>query len=241
MPAVLLLVAGVAVAACSGSTASSAASGAPSAAATSAASESAAASASAQASAAQASGGSGASVGPVPSYDVKALLGALANLDSYQETITENGKVTYQSTVVNKPTAAKAITMGDTKIVIVGDQAWLASGGKFQSVPSSMVTPMFAAFDPAALLLAFGTQAWAPASTDLGTEQKNGVSAHHYRIDTGSLSAYASIPPGATIDLWRADDGYLVALETKGFTGDEDLQIELTNINDASNKVEQPS
>jgi len=131
--------------------------------------------------------------------------------------------------------------MGDTKIVVIGDQAWLATGDKYQSVPSAMVGPMFAAYDPAALLLAFGTKAWAPASTDLGTEQKNGVSTHHYRIDGGSLSAFASIPPGATIDVWVADDGYLVALETKGFTGSDDLQIELTNINDPANKVTQPS
>jgi hypothetical protein len=43
------------------------------------------------------------------------------------------------------------------------------------------------------------------------------------------------------VDIWVADQGYLVALETSGFSGNEALKIETTNVNDAANTVTAPS
>jgi hypothetical protein len=230
------------VAACGGSTASGsggaaspsvAASSAPVASATPAASSSSGAEAS-----------SGPSIGALPSFDVSSVIGALKNVDSYVETITIDGKESFSATVVTKPVLAKSMTVGGGgKIVVIGDKAWTSQDGThFQSVPPSIITPMIAAFDPALMIGAFGSVAWAQASTDVGAEQKNGVSTHHYRIDsTSPFATQLAIPADGSIDIWIADDGYLVAVETTGFTGQQDMQIEITKINDSSNKVDEPS
>jgi len=48
------------------------------------------------------------------------------------------------------------------------------------------------------------------------------------------------MPPGASVDIWVADAGYLVAWEMSGFPDDANFAIEVTNVNDPSNKVERP-
>jgi hypothetical protein len=101
---------------------------------------------------------------------------------------------------------------------------------------------MIGAFDPNLMLGAFGGPALTQKATDMGVEQKNGVSAHHFHVDATSLPASsASIPPNAAVDIWVADQGYLVALETSGFSGNEALKIETTNVNDPANTVTAPS
>jgi hypothetical protein len=155
-----------------------------------------------------------------------------------------NDKQVYQATVVTKPTPARSITVsGGAKVVTIGDKAWVATDGKtFQSVPSSVVTTMIGAFDPNLMLGVFGGPALTQKATDMGVEQKNGVSAHHFHVDAPSLPASsASIPPNAAVDIWVADQGYLVALETSGFSGNEALKIETTNVNDPANTVTAPS
>ncbi len=49
------------------------------------------------------------------------------------------------------------------------------------------------------------------------------------------------MPAGAAVDVWVADAGYLVAWEMTGFPNDANFAIEVTNVNDSSNKVEKPS
>jgi hypothetical protein len=241
--ATALLATGLLVAACSGSTSSASpgSTGAPPSASapapTEAPSPAASASSAGEASAAP-------SIGAFPSFDVSSILGGLAKVDSYHMTITVDGEQVYDAVVVTKPVAARSMTLsGGTKIVIVGDKAWLSQDGTtFQSVPQAMVNPMVGAFDPALMMGAFGGVGWAQSSTDQGEEQKNGVSAHHYHIDASSpIATFTSFPPDGTIDVWIANDGYLVAVETKGFTGDKDVQIEVANVNDPANKVEAPS
>ena len=221
------------VAACGGSTAS----GSP--AATSAAQPSTPAAASPSA----AGEASTPPIGAIPSFDVSQVLAGLSKVDSYKETITVDGTEVFSATVVTKPTLARAITSNGAKIVIIGDKAWMSQDGTtYQSVPESMVTPMIGAFDPSLMIGAFGSAAWAQAATDMGTEQKNGVSAHHYKIDsTSPNAALLALPGGATIDVWIADEGYLVAVETTGFAGNKNVQIEVTNVNDPANKVDEPS
>ena len=72
---------------------------------------------------------------------------------------------------------------------------------------------MFAAFDPTLMVGMFSGPEWAQSSLDKGAEQKNGVSAHHYLIDsTTAVGGFSGVPAGASINLWIADEGYLVAL-----------------------------
>jgi hypothetical protein len=49
------------------------------------------------------------------------------------------------------------------------------------------------------------------------------------------------MPAGSAIELWVAEDGYLVAWEMSGFPDDANISIQVTNVNDPSNKVDRPS
>ena len=49
------------------------------------------------------------------------------------------------------------------------------------------------------------------------------------------------MPAGASIDVWVADAGYLVAWEMSGFEEGQDLSIQVTGVNDPANVVEAPA
>lgn len=181
---------------------------------------------------------------PIPSFDIGALTAGLANVDSYQIAITVDGVEQYKGVVVTKPVLSRDITIsGGTRFVVIGNEAWTAQGSEpLKSVPSQLATSMFAAFDPTLMVGAFSSPQWAQSSLDKGTEQKNGVSAHHLLIDSTTLvGGLSGVPAGGSIDFWIADAGYLVAWESKGLGAGGDTSIEVTNVDDPGNKVERPS
>lgn len=187
----------------------------------------------------------GASAFPMPSIDISALTAGLANVDSYRISITVAGVEQYKGVVVTKPVLSRDVTIsGGTRFVVIGNEAWTAQGSEpLKSVPSQLATSMFAAFDPTQMVGAFSSPQWAQSSLDKGTEQKNGVSAHHLVIDSTTLvGGLSGIAPGGAINFWIADAGYLVAWESTGLAaGAGDTSIEVTNVDDPSNKVERPS
>jgi hypothetical protein len=223
------------VAACSGSTSS----GAPSPGATTAAST--APSAPAATTAPSAAEGLPSLPIAIPSFDIGELTKGLANVDSYKVAIT-TGDQSLTGTVVTKPELARDYTMTNgTHIIVIGDKAWLGQGSATpQPVPDSMATGLFGMFDPTLLVGAFSGPALAAGAANQGTETKNGVQATHYHIDSTTGAGLAGIPAGATVDLWIADKGYLVALEAKGTSGG-DFSIQVTNVDDPANKVVAPS
>jgi hypothetical protein len=237
--ACLALVVAVVVAACSGSTGSAA----PSAAATSAAS------APPPAPAGTAAPSTGGAIGglpslpiAIPSFDIGALTAGLANVDSYKVAITLGNDQSLTGTVVTKPVLSRDYTMKDgTHIIVIGDQAWVGKGSATpQRVPGAMATALFSMFDPTLLVGAFSGPATAAGSTNQGKETKNGVQATHYHVDSTTAAGLSGIPSGATVDLWIADEGYLVALEAKGFPNG-DFTIQVTDVDDPANKVVAPS
>jgi hypothetical protein len=190
------------------------------------------------------------SVGALPTFDLEALTGAIPGVDSYRTSTSIGGVKQYESVVVTQPVLSKAITVYDSdgnvsnRYVIVGKDAWQADGadGAFQSVPAELATTMLMAFDPALMLGAYASVDWGSVATNQGMQDKNGVQAHHVRIDSTSLlGAAGAMPAGAAIDIWVADAGYLVGWEMTGFPNDANFAIEVTNVNDPANKVEQPS
>jgi hypothetical protein len=190
------------------------------------------------------------SLGAIPTFDLEALTGALPGVDSYRTSTSIGGVKQYESIVVTKPVLSKAITVYDdqgtvtNRYVLIGKDAWQAEGatGAFNSVPSELASSFLVAFDPALMLGAYAKLDWATVATNQGMEDKNGVQAHHVRIDSTSfLGAAGAMPAGAAIDVWVADAGYLVAWEMTGFPNDANFAIEVTNINDPANKVEKPS
>ena len=184
----------------------------------------------------------------IPSFDLSALTGTIPGADSYRASFSVGGVPQYESVVVTKPELSKAITLFDsgtvgTRIIVIGSNAWMATGadGKFESVPATLATSMLVAFDPTALIGAYAHLDLASSAIDVGTEQKNGVNARHLRIDsTTAVGAAAQMPAGSAIDLWVADQGYVVAFETTGLGSGSDVAIEITGVNDPANKVEAP-
>ena len=185
----------------------------------------------------------------LPSFDLSALSGNIPGADSYRVSFSVGGEKQYESVVVTKPEVSKEITLFDsgevgTRIIVIGTKAWMATGadGAFEVVPTAAVSGMLLAFDPTAFVGAYAQLDWAGSAIDNGTEQKNGVSARHLRIDSTTLiGAAAQLPAGAAIDIWVANEGYLVAWETTGLEAGQDVAIEISNVNDPANEVKAPS
>jgi len=182
----------------------------------------------------------------LPSFDPSAILENLEGIDSYKISMSTDGEVGYSAVVVTKPELARDITFGagdDAQhIVVIGDQAWMGSDGDLQPVPGEMAGGLLAAFDPILLAGAFATPgAWTGAE-DQGTEERNGVQANHFHIDSGTFSGtFAGMPAGASIDAWIAEEGgYLIALEIVDEAGDG-IVIDVTDINDPANQVVAPA
>lgn len=179
----------------------------------------------------------------IPSFDVSAITKGLENVDSYRISITVNGVEQYKGVVVTKPVLSRDLTIsGGTRIVVIGDEAWVANGSEpLKSVPSQLASAMFAAFDPTLMVGAFSGPEWAQSSLDKGAEEKNGIPAHHFLIDsTTAVGGFSGVPAGGAINIWIADDGYLVAWESTGIGG-SDMSIQVTGVDDPSNKVDRPS
>ena len=188
----------------------------------------------------------------IPSFDLSSLSGAIPGVDSYRTSSSTDGVVQYETIVVTQPVLSKAITTFDadgtvsTRFVVVGDQVWTAEGadGTFTLVPSATASSMLLAFDPSLMLRAYAGMDWSSAGVgaNQGVETKNGVQATHLKIDDTTFAFLAtSFPAGASIDIWVADAGYLVAWEMTGFAAGSDMAIEVTAINDPANKVETPN
>jgi hypothetical protein len=184
----------------------------------------------------------------IPTFDLDALTGGLPGVDSYRTQFSVDGEGQYTSVVVTKPVLSKAITIEDNgevsqRFTIIGDEAWVASGsdGEFEPVPAQMASSMLTLFDPAMLLGAFGGANIAGVGALVSTEEKHGVQARHVKIDQGTAAGFAaSMPAGSSIDIWVAEAGYLVAWEMSGFPDEGNISIQVTNVNDPSNKVERP-
>lgn len=184
----------------------------------------------------------------LPSFDLGALTAGIPGAVSYRTSFGVGGVEQYHSVVVTKPELAKEITLLDsgevgTRIIIIGDKAWMATGadGKFETVPTSMANSMLLAFDPTTWINAYAHLDWLGGGIDSGTEQKNGVNARHLKIDsTTAAGKTAALPAGASIDIWVADQGYVVAWETSGFGEGQDIAIEISGVDDPANKVVAP-
>jgi hypothetical protein len=238
----LLIPLALAVAACSGATSSGAPSASSGGGGTSAAPTTAVATPTPAATSAGTSSAPSVAIA-LPSFDISQLTAGLANVNSYRVSITIAGVEQYKAIVVTKPVLSRDITMaGGMRIVVIGDEAWMGqAGAPLQAAPNAMATALFKNFDPTFLVGAYSGAGWAQSSHEVGTEQKNGVNAKHYHIDSTTIAGgFTGLPAGASIDVWIADEGYLVALETKGFPSG-DMSIQVTGVDDPANKVERPS
>jgi hypothetical protein len=239
------------IAACGGSTASRTA--------TSAAAPPAAApvapSASPSASPSEAASQAAASRSGLP--DLSEIFGSVTKLDSltgYQISISiEQAAGKTDVTVTNVRTPVDAAHYDVTtpqgqklSIVKIEEHGWVSQDGTtFVRTPLLALDSVLDPFTPVALFRAFQKQSAFKALTAVGTEEKHGVQATHYHIDENTPlppTAAGTIPPGASADVWVAEDGFLVGLEAQGFGADlTSMSVEVTRINDPTLKVEPPA
>ncbi len=185
----------------------------------------------------------------IPSFDLSGLVTNLENVDSYKVVIDTGDGSTYSGTVVTKPVASRDLYIGEgsdaTHIVTIGDEAWMGTGdGPLESAPSALIAGMIPLFDPAVLLSVFANQSLLQYADNLGQEDKNGQPTTHYKVDVSKIPNFATLgmPAGATIEMWVADEGYLVSFLATDFGGDgSNLAVDVTNVNDPANVVERPS
>jgi len=183
----------------------------------------------------------------IPSFDLSGLVGNLKNVDSYKVLIDSGGE-TYSGTVITKPVAARDLLIGTgadaTHVVTIGDEAWMGTGdGPLESSPSALVASIIPLFDPSVLLSVFANQGILQYAENLGQEDKNGQPTTHYKVDVSKIPNLAALgmPAGAALEMWVADDGYLVSFVAKDFGGTgSDLAMDVTNVNDPANVVERP-
>ncbi len=177
----------------------------------------------------------------IPSFDLSQLVNGLEDHTSYQVSVTSGGTVTYKATVVNKPVKSRDVVLGgDSRVVVIGDQAWTGDvGGKLTPTQAGIATQMFALYDPSYLIKAYSAFASSANAADKGTETKNGVNTHHYRIDSTTFLGVSPLPADASIDVWVADEGYVASVVVAGLGSD--FSIDVTNVDDPANKVETPS
>jgi hypothetical protein len=182
------------------------------------------------------------SIGAIPSFDLGQLANHLAEVDSFRISITVNGTEQYKGIVVNKPTKASDLVVpGGTRIVTIGDEVWLGAGGPLRPAPAALAQGILKNFDIGLMVSAYSGAGWAESSAEVGTEQKNGVTAKHYRIDGTTIApGFNSLPAGAALDVWIAEAGHVVAVEATDFPGG-DVSIQVTGVDDPANKIERPS
>ncbi len=179
----------------------------------------------------------------IPSFDLDDLAANLDGVDSYRLVMSTGGAVSYETRVVTKPELRRDVLAQDgTHIVIIGDEVWAADGPdeKLQPVTGPMAQGMMSIFDPMLLMGAFMTPGTLSGATDIGSETKNGVTAQHFRIDSSSIvGTLASMPPGSSIDMWVAEDGYLVSLQVVGDSAGG-FAVDVFDVNDPSIVIERP-
>jgi hypothetical protein len=182
-------------------------------------------------------------------------LGArLDNLTSYQfaeeiqYSVSGGGPESYEGVVVNQPTKSYSITAPDYRAIVVGDRGWESlSGGPWESVSTGGGTVTW--FVPSADIAAW-FDAYRADFQLVGEETKNGLPCLRWKADL-SLSKlnpvpYASFGMGADFqaNLWTdADFGFPVSgtATASGPSGTFTYSFDVTHINDASNKVTQPT
>ena len=171
---------------------------------------------------------------------------------------SSNGSVTFDGTVILKPDKAVEVTTTGLHIISVGgfDYVDVGNAGFAEMAadspgasPSSGASPSPASksdpFTPAQVFSNIRMSGY----SNVGSETKNGVSCDHYQAGASAAAELGSVSGvrGATwsADIWIAKDGgYPVSIAIVATAKDGTIPYEttfdLTNINDAANKVTAP-
>jgi len=170
----------------------------------------------------------------------------LADLTRNAPSPSANGLVAFTGTVITKPNRAADVTTAGLHVIYVDSFDYMDVGntgafGQIQADSTSQSDP----FTPAHVFSNIRMSGY----SNVGSEPKNGVPSDHYQAGASALAELGSVSEvkGATwsADIWIAKDGgYPVSIAliatAKDGTIPYETTFDLTNINDAANKVTAP-
>lgn len=177
---------------------------------------------------------------------------------------SSNGSVTFNGTVILKPDKEVEVTTAGLHVISVGGFDYMDVGNAgFAKIaadsPGASPSSGASASSGASLSPASISDPFTPAQvysqirvsgySNVGSETKNDVPSDHYRAGASALAELGSVSgvKGATwsADIWIAKDGgYPISMAimatAKDGTVPYETTFDLSNINDASNKVTAP-
>jgi hypothetical protein len=161
----------------------------------------------------------------------------------------DSGTFSITGTVVNKPVKAMLINDFGMQYIVIGTQAWTSFDGTSWTPTdpsSSSMTDLLPGHDYSTWFDQNATN-----FTVAGNETKNGVQCIHFKGNSSLGALYqgiAGVSANFQADLWVASDGnypvsgvYGFSASSGGQSGSFGFQFDVTHINDASNKVTQPT
>ena len=159
---------------------------------------------------------------------------------------SSNGSVTFSGTVILKPAKAVEVTTTGLHVIFVGgfDYMDVGNAGSFAKIAADS-TSISDPFTPTQVFSKIRVSGY----SNVGSETKNGVASDHYQAGASALAEFGSVSgvKGATwsADIWIAKDGgYPVSIAIIATAKDGTIPyqtiFDLSNINDASNKVTAP-
>jgi hypothetical protein len=208
-------------------------------------------------------------VAPGASGGLGGAAGAFSNLNSYKYSMTlaggdlgalasafggasatGNTPFTITGTVVLKPDKADDITMTGFHIVEIGGFDYMDIGGTGSFAKTTSTTSMADPYTPATIFASAIDASTTGDYNKVGSEVKNGVQTDHYQASAAALAAYGSVL-GITDATWTADvwiaqtGGYPASMAVVATAADKTIAYEvlfdITNVNDAGNKVTAPT
>jgi hypothetical protein len=152
-------------------------------------------------------------------------------------------------TVVNTPPRALLINRHPVQFIVIGDQAWRSADGLTWTVGDATDTMLLD------LLPGHDYPMWFDAKASyfraVGDELKNGVQCVHYKGDASLAGLYSGNAGAEAVfqaELWIAKDGDYPVSGVYGFIAPSNslgwswgFSFDVTNPNDASNRVTEPS
>ncbi len=170
----------------------------------------------------------------------------LADIAGNASSTSANGSVTFSGTVILKPAKAAEVTTTGLHVIFVDgfDYMDVGNGGAFSKIAAD-TTSISDPFTPAEVYSKLRVSGY----SNVGSDTKNGVASDHYQAGASALAELGSVSGvrGATwsADLWIAKEGgYPVSIAILATAKDGTIPyqttFDLSNINDASNKVTAP-
>jgi hypothetical protein len=196
--------------------------------------------------------------------DLSGADAAFANMTSYKFSMTMVGgplsgilgaagatgsaPITVSGTVTVKPEKASDVMLAGMHMITVGGFDYIDLGtGQFVKSASSG-TSTADSFSPSSMFSSAGSMS---DYTKVGSEKKNGVDTDHYQAKSSAFTGMGTslgVPATAawTGDIWVATNGgYPVSTAIFAKTSDGtvafQMTFDVTNVNDASNKVTAPT